>query len=87
MFKSLLVACRQRREEATASKVFFLVAMDEEGWGYNAHRWVTLQEVYRIKPGLSPDIGQVLEVPTHKIIEPGDRTDRYMPGVVGIGHR
>lgn len=37
MFRSLLVACRRRREEATASKVFFLVAMDEEGWSHNAH--------------------------------------------------
>lgn len=40
LFKSLLVACRQRREAATASKVFFLVAMDEEGWSYDAHGWI-----------------------------------------------
>ena len=49
LFKSLLVACRQRRDEAMASKVFFFVAMDKEGWGYNAHRRVALQEVYRIE--------------------------------------
>jgi hypothetical protein len=62
-----LVARRQRRDAATASNDFFLVAMDKEGWGYNVHGRVSLQEVYRVEARLSALIGEVFEVPTNKV--------------------
>jgi len=47
--KRLPVARRQRRDSATASKVFFfVVAMDQEGWSHDAHRRVTLQHIHGI---------------------------------------
>ena len=48
-----LVLRRQRRDSATASKVFFLVAMDAEGWHYDAHGWLTAQAIDGVEPGFT----------------------------------
>ena len=70
LFSSRLVVRRQRRDSTTASKVFFFVAMDQEGWRHNAQGRVALQDIHRIEGGLAPDVGQMLEIPTHEVIEP-----------------
>jgi hypothetical protein len=40
---------RQRRDDATASKVFFFVVINEEGWGHNAHGRVALQDIHGVE--------------------------------------
>jgi len=56
----LPVSMRQQRDSATASKLFFLVAIDEEGWSHYAHGWVALQEIHSIETGfMSRPLGPV----------------------------
>jgi len=57
LFSNLLVALRQRRDDATASKLFFFVAMDEEGWSHNVHRRVPLQHIHRVEIGFPAGVG------------------------------
>ena len=57
---------RQRRDSAIASKVFFFVAMDKEGWRDDAHGRIALQDIHSVEAGLPADIGQMLEVPADK---------------------
>lgn len=77
------VAMRQRRDDFTASKVFFLVvAMDKEGWSYYAQSRIPLQEIDGIKSGFPPHVGQVLEVPADQILDAGHGAHSHMPRVI-----
>jgi hypothetical protein len=88
LLSSLLVATRQRREAAIASKVFFLiVAMDKEGWRYYAQSWIALQEIHGVKAGFPAHVGEVLKIPAHKVFDAGHRADSDMPGIVGVPKR
>ena len=70
VFNSRLVVRRQRCDSATASKAFFFVAMDQEGWRHNAQGRVALQDIHRIEARFAPHVGQMLEIPTYEVIEP-----------------
>lgn len=61
--KRLPAAIRHRREAATASKFFVLVAMDKEGWSNDAHGMIPMQDIHCVEPSFTPCVGQVLEVP------------------------
>jgi hypothetical protein len=71
LFSNRLVVRRHRRDAAKASKVFFIVAMDEEGWCHDAHGWVALQDIHGVKPGLTPHVRQVPEIPAHEVVKRG----------------
>jgi hypothetical protein len=45
---------------------------------------VTLQEVYRVEAFLTFDVYQVVEIPAYEIVEPKDRADGRVSGIIAI---
>src|SRR5882724_1712144 len=77
-----LEARRQRRDSATASKVFFFVVMDQEGWRYNTHGRITLQDIHCIEAGFASSIREMFEIPAHQIVQSCDRAERHMKRII-----
>ena len=74
---------RQRRDAATASKLFFfLVAMDEKRWSNYAQRRIALQGIHGVKARLPAEVGQVLEVPPDEKFDAGDGANGDVPRIV-----